>query len=115
MLTEKLKPFPCNGCGKCCANVHLSEITLPLSRGDGICRHLDTVTKRCQIYDNRPDICQVELQYRENYAEQFSWDEFIAINLEICESLPDRITTNSQDLISGMSDQLPIDEETNAR
>ncbi|WP_428461259.1 YkgJ family cysteine cluster protein [Photobacterium kagoshimensis] len=103
MLTENLKPFPCNGCGKCCANVHLSEITLPLSRGDGICRHLDTATRRCRIYEQRPDICQVELQYRENYSAQFSWDEFIAINLEICESLPDRIASRYDELISDIT------------
>ncbi|WP_157072728.1 YkgJ family cysteine cluster protein [Photobacterium sanguinicancri] len=110
MLTENLKPFPCNGCGKCCANVHLSEITLPLSRGDGICRHLDTATRRCKIYDNRPKICQVELQYREHYSEQFSWDDFIAINLEICESLPDRITNNPDDLESDRSRASAKDE-----
>jgi Fe-S-cluster containining protein len=88
--SQDLKPFPCNACGKCCANVHLSEITQPLDRGDGICRHLDNDTKRCQIYDQRPDICRVELQYRTHYSHQFSWDEFITINLTICESLPDR-------------------------
>ena len=100
MLNNRIKTFPCYSCGKCCANVHLSEITLPLSRGDGICRHLNTTTKRCNIYEDRPDICRVDLQYQKHYSKHFSWDDFITINLEICESLPDRITNNPDEFIN---------------
>ena len=80
------KPFPCNQCGKCCSNVHLSELTQPLDRGDGVCRHLGK-DMRCNIYDTRPDICRVELQYQLNYSKQYSWDQFVAVNVEVCESL----------------------------
>ncbi|WP_218137601.1 YkgJ family cysteine cluster protein [Photobacterium damselae] len=83
--------FPCNGCGKCCSNVHLSEQTWFLDRGDGICKHLDTVTRQCQIYEKRPDICRVALQFKRHYANQYSWDDFVSLNLIICEQLPDRI------------------------
>ena len=100
MLNKKIKKFPCYSCGKCCANVHLSEITRPLSRGDGICRHLNTTTKRCNIYEDRPDICRVELQYQKHYSKHFSWDDFITINLEICESLPDRITNSHYNVMN---------------
>ncbi|WP_318445132.1 YkgJ family cysteine cluster protein [Photobacterium leiognathi] len=100
-LTElSLSPFPCNGCGKCCANVHLSEQTQELDRGDGICIHLDTVSKQCQIYEERPDICRVALQFERHYATQFSWNEFVSLNLTICEQLPDRLTQVSEEKLS---------------
>ncbi|AUW38644.1 YkgJ family cysteine cluster protein [Vibrio parahaemolyticus] len=86
-----LNPFPCYSCGKCCANVDLSAETKSLDRGDGICRHLNVEDKQCRIYDTRPDICRVELQYRRHYASTYTWQAFIDINLSICESLPDKL------------------------
>ena len=90
-----LSAFPCNSCGKCCSNVHLAEETASLDRGDGICRHLDTQTRMCQVYDSRPDICRVELQYRVKYASTYTWEYFVELNLKICESLPERIQKNN--------------------
>lgn len=86
-LDRDLKPFPCNSCGKCCENVSLSEITQPLDRGDGTCYHFDINTKRCLIYDERPNICRVEFQYQKNYSHLHTWDEFITLNLEVCDLL----------------------------
>ncbi|WP_411121406.1 YkgJ family cysteine cluster protein [Vibrio vulnificus] len=91
MTKEVLPPFPCYSCGKCCSNLHLSQETKSLDRGDGICRHLDIENKQCCIYDTRPDICRVELQYRKTYSSTYTWKDFVEINLEICEKLPDRL------------------------
>ncbi|WP_350551167.1 YkgJ family cysteine cluster protein [Pseudoalteromonas sp. 120-MNA-CIBAN-0494] len=82
--------FPCTKCGKCCSNVNLSPITSYLDRGDGTCEHFDDNTKHCKIYDNRPEICRIELQFNKYYKERFSWNEFIAINLDVCEKLPEK-------------------------
>lgn len=82
-----LSAFPCTLCGKCCRKVYLSEQTTYLDRGDGICRHFDIDTNLCLIYENRPKICRVEDYYQENLSTQLSWDEFIQLNLEICEKL----------------------------
>ncbi|EMI4329368.1 YkgJ family cysteine cluster protein [Vibrio cholerae] len=71
--------------------MHLSPETKSLDRGDGICYHLNIENKQCGIYDSRPDICRVELQYRKNYSSTYSWKDFVEINLLICESLPDRL------------------------
>lgn len=87
MTTSHLTPFPCDSCGKCCSNVHLSELTQELDRGDGICRHFDDSSLLCRIYDIRPDICRVELQYRNNYAHIYNWNEFVDLNLQVCKSL----------------------------
>lgn len=85
-----MRNFPCNKCGKCCTNVHLSKITSFLDRGDGACRHFDCGTKLCTIYAARPDICRIDLQYETNYAEHWSWDDFVESNLAVCKSLPER-------------------------
>ncbi|MEE1922479.1 YkgJ family cysteine cluster protein [Pseudomonas sp. 148P] len=80
-------PFPCNQCGLCCQHVHMAEETRFLDRGDGTCRHYDAASKRCRIYEERPDICRVDLQFTQRYARQFSWDEYVRLNMEICDYL----------------------------
>lgn len=82
-----LPPFPCTSCGKCCRRVYLSEKTAYLDRGDGICHHLDESTNLCQIYENRPLVCRIEDYYKAHLAEQYTWEEFVQLNLEWCEKL----------------------------
>ena len=82
-----LKSFPCTACGKCCRNVHLSEQTAYLNRGDGICRYFDTETNLCKIYENRPLICRVEDYYKTHLSHIYEWDEFVKLKLEICQKL----------------------------
>lgn len=80
-------PFPCTQCGLCCQNVHLAAETRFLDRGDGTCRHYDASSKGCGIYGERPSICRVDLQYQLHYARQYSWDDFVALNLAVCDTL----------------------------
>lgn len=80
-------PFPCTSCGQCCKNVHLSEHTNYLNRGDGICRHFDDERLLCNIYEKRPLICRIE-DYHEKYLSHlYDWDGFVKLNLEVCEQL----------------------------
>ena len=61
-----------DGCGACCrldpalrqeaiAALSPSQQTQYMSMvgPDGWCRHFDTGSRRCRIYDGRPDFCQV--------------------------------------------------------
>ncbi len=82
--------FPCQKCGLCCQNVHLAAETQFLDRGDGICRHYESSSKSCLIYASRPDICRVDLQYSLSYARLYSWDEYVALNLQACSILQER-------------------------
>ncbi|WP_409033976.1 YkgJ family cysteine cluster protein [Pseudomonas sp. JUb42] len=82
-----MRAFPCNQCGQCCRNVHLAEQTRFLDRGDGVCRHFSEDSKHCTIYVDRPDICRVDRQYRMHYAERYAWDEFVELNLQVCQVL----------------------------
>ncbi|MHB0807182.1 YkgJ family cysteine cluster protein [Stutzerimonas nitrititolerans] len=79
--------FPCTQCGLCCQNVHLAEETHFLDRGDGTCRHYEATSKECSIYPERPDICRVDRQYSLHYNQQYSWDEFVILNIQACELL----------------------------
>ena len=82
-----LSPFPFTACGKCCQNVDKSEQTKFLDRGDGTCYHFDENTKLCLIYENRPLVCRVEQYYQTYLKEIYEWEEFVKLNLEICQKL----------------------------
>lgn len=82
-----MRPFPCTQCGLCCQHVHLAEETRFLDRGDGTCRHYDAASRGCTIYAERPDICRVSRQYELSYAQQYTWEQFVTLNLKACELL----------------------------
>ncbi|EJL6725147.1 YkgJ family cysteine cluster protein [Vibrio alginolyticus] len=84
--TEK-RTFPCDACGQCCRNVHLSNQTSYLDRGDGTCINFNDSTKLCEIYESRPLICRVEEYYTHNLSHIYKWEEFIEINAAICTQL----------------------------
>ena len=92
-LTDQVtQAFPCNQCGLCCQHVHLADETQFLDRGDNICRHYSEASRCCTIYDNRPDICRVDRQYALHYASHYSWEEFVALNVEVCRQLETQST-----------------------
>lgn len=82
-----MQPFPCTKCGKCCMNIHLAEETAYLNRGDNICVNFDVSSNLCTIYDDRPDICRVDLQYEKNYSTLVTWDRFVKLNISVCNEL----------------------------
>lgn len=85
--SKKRTPFPCNSCGKCCRRVNMSDETRFLDRGDGVCKNFDEQTNLCTIYTERPLVCRVEDYYKKHLSEKIEWDEFVRINVKICESL----------------------------
>ena len=61
-----------SGCGACCRldpdgrpealealNPEQRQLFLSMVGDDGWCRHYDTGGRRCRIYEDRPDFCQV--------------------------------------------------------
>ena len=79
--------FPCTSCGLCCKNLGLSSEASKLNRGDGTCLHFDDNTNLCLIYEDRPLVCRVEDYYTKYLSETFKWDDFVALNLKVCETL----------------------------
>ncbi|MFZ7217414.1 YkgJ family cysteine cluster protein [Avibacterium avium] len=84
---HNLTQFPCDACGKCCRRVNLSEQTRFLDRGDGVCHHFNERTNLCRIYQNRPLVCRVKDYYLAHLSDQYSWEEFVRLNIEVCEIL----------------------------
>lgn len=99
-----MKTFPCTQCGLCCQNVHLAEQTRFLDRGDGTCRHYSQSSKGCAIYAERPDICRVDRQYALNYADRYSWDAFVTLNLEVCHLLVEQAQQQAPDVVRWVND-----------
>ncbi|TSD56404.1 YkgJ family cysteine cluster protein [Variovorax sp. KBS0712] len=79
-----MSEFPCNRCGACCRQVYRAQATQHLDRGDGTCRHYEDSNSACSIYNERPEVCRVDRQYELHYAQQFSWAEFVQLNLDAC-------------------------------
>lgn len=79
--------FPCTCCGACCRNVNLAAETRWLDRGDGCCLHYEERSKLCSIYEVRPDICRVDVQFKSNYQKSMDWVQFVNLNLQACELL----------------------------
>lgn len=84
---ESLIDFPCQQCGACCKQVNLSAQTAFLDRGDGICLHLDLKSSLCKIYNERPEVCNVQKYYEKYLSDQYTWPDFIEINLIACKQL----------------------------
>jgi len=82
-----MQTFPCTQCGLCCQHVHLADETRFLDRGDGTCRHYSAASRQCTIYADRPDICRVDRQYALHYARLYNWEEFVALNVQVCRQL----------------------------
>lgn len=77
--------FPCSKCGECCRHINLIPQLSEFDRGDGICIHLSG--NLCDIYEQRPEICRVDVMYQKYYSEQYSRDTFYRLNMEVCSKL----------------------------
>tara|TARA_Y100001963_G_C6537296_1_gene333843 strand:+ start:198 stop:539 length:342 start_codon:yes stop_codon:yes gene_type:complete len=60
--------FLCSGCGACCMNVIGSN--LPHDE-NGVCDHLDRKTKKCSIYETRPEECRVDRLYEKHFKSKW--------------------------------------------
>lgn len=87
MAGGKFGDFPCYKCGACCKNVWRSSQTKWLDRGDGTCVHFDDERLLCKCYETRPLVCRVDAMYEKFYADKFTWDEFVEMNLRCCAAL----------------------------
>ena len=83
---KEYRVFPCTRCGACCRNLDKSPLLAGLDRGDGVCRHLDTDSNLCQIYETRPKICRVSEMFSA-FEEQLTWPEYVALNQQACADL----------------------------
>jgi Fe-S-cluster containining protein len=51
-------------------------------RGNGVCRYL--VNNLCNIYENRPRICNIEELYSSCFKKIITKNEYLIMNIEAC-------------------------------
>lgn len=76
--------FECEKCGCCCQNLHLSSLYDYLHNGDGVCRHYDSITKLCKIYESRDIWCNIDAIYDFYYSKIMKREDYYTKNKEVC-------------------------------
>lgn len=77
--------FPCVKCGLCCRNIDKIPQLKAFDTGNGTCRYL--INNLCSIYENRPEICCVDLMYERYFSDKMTRDEFYKLNKKGCVEL----------------------------
>lgn len=77
--------FSCERCGQCCRNIQWIDELSQFDRGNGSCIHLER--NHCAIYDERPEICRVDVMYEKRYYQNFTQEQFYRLNKEVCKKL----------------------------
>ena len=80
-MPDRIK-FSCDQCGLCCRLISKIPQLAAFDRGDGVCIHLRGTL--CDIYEQRPDICNVEKMYNA-FSEQMSYSEYIEMMQKSCK------------------------------
>lgn len=83
--------FPCDCCGLCCQNLDKSPLYSDLHNGDGICRHFNQTTKKCTIYDTRPDKCNIDVSYEKYFSGKMTKEKFYELNIVACNKLKEEV------------------------
>lgn len=85
--------FPCTKCGECCRHINFIPQLSSFDQGNGVCKHLQG--NLCDIYENRPEICRVDVIYKKYFSNQYSEEEYIEMNLKGCKKLMDSVKSRS--------------------
>ncbi len=78
--------FECDKCGICCQHIDLIPQLKDYDSGNGRCIHLLS-SNLCEIYSNRPEVCNIEKMYELFYRDIISKDEYIQKNKLGCRKL----------------------------
>lgn len=78
--------FGCDKCGLCCQHIDQIPELKKFDSGNGRCIHL-TENNLCDIYNVRPNICNVEKMYQLRYSAYMSKEEYLSLNEEGCKRL----------------------------
>ena len=78
--------FPCDQCGICCKHIDKIPQLKEFDSGDGRCKHLLN-NNLCDIYDSRPDICNVSKMYELEFSKHMTEEEYIGLNVKGCNEL----------------------------
>ena len=85
--------FECDRCGICCQHIDVIPQLKEFDSGNGRCVHL-LENNLCEIYLNRPEICNVERMYELYFKDKISEDEYIWQNKMGCIELKNKYGDN---------------------
>ena len=85
--SEGAKMFACDCCGLCCMKISSSQLYCDLDRGDGVCKYFNCETKLCNIYNERPDKCNIDKIYDLYFEGVIPREKYYELNYGICEKL----------------------------
>ena len=75
------KQFECEQCGECCKHIDLVPDMKKYDIGNGICKYL--LDNKCQIYNDRPNVCRGEYIYHKFY-EGMDVDDYYQLLHKYC-------------------------------
>lgn len=78
--------FKCDRCGICCQHIDSIPKLKDFDSGNGRCIYL-LESNLCDIYGDRPDICNVEKMYEKYFKDSISEEEYICQNMAGCNEL----------------------------
>lgn len=85
----------CGSCkAYCCRKIGLLDPTL--DRGDLCCKHL-TEDNKCEIYENRPLICNTDRVYEAFFKGIMTREEYDKANYESCKALKELFIEGKED------------------
>ena len=79
--------FACTQCGACCRRIARIAELARFDDGSGICKYLDKSRNLCTIYANRPEICCIDMMFERHFANNYSKEQFYALNAKACNIL----------------------------
>ena len=82
---ERYYPYPCERCGECCRHVDLIAEMKNFDQGGGVCKHL-TAENLCEIYSERPPLCNGEYLYKNFYSDMTVEDFHQLMNM-LCKDV----------------------------
>ncbi len=77
--------FDCSMCGECCRHINLIPELTEFDNGSGVCIYLQG--NLCSIYENRPDICNVDVMYEKKFKTKYTKEEFYKVNQDACKEI----------------------------
>ena len=83
----------CDRCGICCQHIDLIPQLKEFDSGNGRCVHLSE-NNLCEIYLDRPDICNVERMYELFFKDNISEEEYVSQNKMGCSELKNKYHNN---------------------
>ena len=84
-MNLEVNTIDCSKSNDICCRLIITSIS-KFHRGDCVCVHL-TDDNKCEIYEDRPFICNTVRIYNKYYKDKYTIEEWNELNNKACEAL----------------------------